>query len=304
MKQKKYLKIVCPNLAKPEDVFSPEQIEEQPSFVEIDRDQEDKDVVLFQKTGDKEIFEKLYKNRIPTLQIWARQYFYLMDSKEDMFGELSHYFYKAIINYEKNKGSFNTCLYTFLIYHIRNLHIGKNAKKRLPLFMDGEINKYNFMLSLEYKYNDKNGSVNTLKDVIPDSKNKPDDTLKKMDLEETVSYLSHGSPIVKGFLRKISDGSTLASALKEYKTKTGFISIGRRLAKKIEDKRNCKNLVKEIIKDKVNVDRFALIDYYVGKYNKLCYTIEMKKTQEANIILKAIRRFRKNKEMLESRIIS
>jgi len=302
MKQKKCLKIVCPNLIKTEGDFTTEPIEEQSNFVEIDRAQEDKDVVLFQKTGDNEIFERLYKSRIPTLQIWARQYYYLMDSKEDMFGELSHYFYKAIMNYKKDKGSFNTCLYTYFINHIRNLHIGKNAKKRLPQFMDNEINKYNFMLSLEYKYNNKDGSENTLKDVIPDSKNRPDNVLRKIDLEETVKYLSHGCPTVGGFLKKIGSGSTLASALKEYKTKTGFITLGRRTAKKIEDKKNCKNLVKDIIRGKTNLDRFVLVDYHMGRSNKLCYTIEMRKTQEANTILKAIRKLRKNKEIMANRI--
>jgi hypothetical protein len=143
-----------------------------------------------------------------------------------------------------------------------------------------------------------------LKDSITDSKNKSDSAFKKMNLEETVNYLSHGCPTVKGFLRKVSDGSTLASALKDYKTKTGFISIGRRIAKKIESKKNCKNLVKNIIRGKINMDRFVLLNYHVGKYHKLYYTIELKKTQEVNTILKAIRRFRKNKEMLTNKIIN
>lgn len=281
-----------------------DQLEEHSGFVEIDRKKEDKNVAIYQKTKDREIFDNLYKDRIPTLQIWARQYYYLMDSKEDMFGELSRCFYKAVMNYKKNKGSFNTCLYTYLINHIRNIHIGKQAKKRIPQFLSEEINKYNFMLSLEYKYNNKDGSENALKDLIIDPKYDTNSMLGRMDLEETVNYLSHGCPTVRGFLRKISAGSTLASALKEYKTKTGYINVGRKIAQKIENKTRCKSLVKDIIRHKMDIDCFSLINYHVEKYNKLFYTIEMKKTQETNLILRAIRKLRKNKEVLAERIMA
>ena len=45
--------------------------EQRAAFRKINRDQESLDVVRFQKTGDADILEKLYNNRIQTLKIWS-----------------------------------------------------------------------------------------------------------------------------------------------------------------------------------------------------------------------------------------
>ena len=89
--------------------------EERSVFAQIDREQENRDVDAFQKNHNEKLFEKIYKIRIPTLQIWARKTHYLMDSKDDMFGELSSCFAKAVSTYKKKKGSFNTWLFIFLL---------------------------------------------------------------------------------------------------------------------------------------------------------------------------------------------
>ena len=273
-----------------------------PAFVDINRDEEDKDVIRYQKTGDKDLFEKIYKQRIPTLQIWARQYYYLMDSREDAFCELSKYFAKAVVEYKKSKGSFNTCLFTFLINRIRNLNVGRNAKKRTPLFPDKNIKHNNFLYSLEYTYKDGKGDgTNTLKDVIPDTRIKKDESINSIALEETIKSLSRGCPTIKVVLRKISNGDTLPNIIKDYKTQKGYIRVKPYLIAKL-NRRKSKSLVKKIIKSKSGLDKFLVIDYNISRKNVLHYTIELSKTKKTSLILSAIRKLRKNKSLFLDRV--
>ena len=87
------------------DFYNPKWTnEEKAAFAPIDRVQENRDIIQFQKTGDVAFFNKVYDNRIPTLKVWARKYYYLVDSADDMYGELSFYFAKAAMKYDKNRG--------------------------------------------------------------------------------------------------------------------------------------------------------------------------------------------------------
>ena len=282
-----------------DDLITPK---EHSAFVDVDREEEDKAVTLYQTTKDPRLFEKIYNIRLQTLQIWARRYHYLMDSKEDAFGEFSKCFSKAVNEYNKDKGTFNTCLFTFLINHVRNINVRKNkTKKRKPIFLDPTIKNNNFLYSLEYSYRDgKNSTTNTLKDIIPDTKNKKDNAFKNMSLEETINGLSHNCPTIKGFLRRLGEGGTLASVIKEYRIKSGKIRIGRNLAKKMRKKKS-RILAKKLIKKEVNTDKFSLINYVI-KNNNLRYTIELRKTKESSLILSAVRKFRKNKSFFRDKM--
>ena len=168
------------------DAFSnPSWSDEEKEAFQIDRAKEDEDVVRFQKTGDVSIFEKLYANRIPTLKVWAKKYYYLSDSSDDMYGELTFYFTKAIFKYDKRRGSFNTCLYTFFQNCVRNLRNSKLAKKRRPI--DSDPNKIaNYMLSLDYDYNIKDNDGSTLKDVLPSETSDKENEIQNIRLEETL----------------------------------------------------------------------------------------------------------------------
>ena len=266
----------------------------------IDRDEEDKQILEFQKTGDLKLLEKVYINRIPTLRHWVSKHYYpgLIASPNDLFGELAIVFMKAAEKYD-GRASFNTCLFTFFVNRIKNIKSGKYAKKRISEEYKGPLS--NMILSLDYSYNDKDGSEVTLKDVIPlnDSLDKHY-LVKNHMLDETINILSENDDKVKGLLTKISDGSSLTSLLKEYKTRTGNITVSSYQAKRIN--KNSKRLVKKLLKKigKIN-DKFNLVKYSVQDC-VVSYEIELKKTPEADEVMRTIRDLRKNKEFYLEKI--
>jgi DNA-directed RNA polymerase specialized sigma24 family protein len=283
--------------------------EEHKVFTEIDRKQENKDVIAYQKSKDNVLFEKIYAIRIPTLQVWSRRYHYLMDNRdrnvaqEDMFGELSLCFIKAVYTYNKAKGAFNTWLFYILINCVRNLVTGKKAKKRLPEGLDPKTFN-NLVLSLDHAYfrNKENGNENSLKDFLPDHNIEKHNTIDKLNMKETLNILSAGNPIIKGFLKRLGDGDTLATVLKAYRTVNGEIKLDKSLIGKLNNGRKCNRIVSDLIKNKAKInDDFTVIDYYIDG-NELCYTIEKKKTPESNLILKTIRKLKKDKVMLLEKI--
>lgn len=276
--------------------------EEKSVFAKIDFNQENKDVDMFQKNGDTQLFEKVYRIRIPTLQIWARKYSYLVDSKEDMFGEFGLAFTKAVFTYQKSKGYFNTYLFRLLINCTQNLMISRRAKKRLPEGMDPKtITK--FMLSLDYSYDNKDGSGNTLKDVISDKMLVEPNTIDKMIADETINLISGKNSFIHGFFKRLSDGNTVASLIKEFKIRRGNIKISQEQVKRLKEKRRQKRAVIALIKDNNAIcGDFLLVDYSVSNPNKLFYTIELKKTIETDLVLKTIRKLRKDKKSVLARI--
>lgn len=276
--------------------------EEKSVFVSIDRDQEDRDVDRFQKTKNNDLFEKIYNTRIQTLQIWARRYGYLMDnSSEDMFSEFCVVFTKAIFTYKRHKGNFNTYLWRLLLNFVHNLQTGRRAKKRLPDGVDpNSMGK--FMLSLDYSYDGKDGSENTLKDVIAD-KGAIDGGVNKLIMDETIDVLSNKNEFVSSFLQQLGNGNTIASLLRKYKTKKGKIKISRTQIKKLRGKRKQKRLVSELIRNYESIDDdFCVLDYSIENPNKLFYIIEMKKTKEADYMMRTIRKLRKDKRALREKI--
>ncbi len=184
----------------------------------IDRDQENKDVASFQLTGDKNILEKIYVSRIPTIKFWAKKHFYpgLTLSEEDLFGELSIVFIKAIKHYKINKGSFNTCLYTFFLNRLKNIKSGVHAKKRVSSEYEGPTN--GMILSLDYSYTDKSGTEVTLKDVIPSNCQDP---YSLHSYEDILDLMSEGNELVKGFLDKVGKGESVSTLLKEIRVVYG-----------------------------------------------------------------------------------
>jgi DNA-directed RNA polymerase specialized sigma24 family protein len=274
------------------------------TFVDVDRKQENKDIVEYQKTGDRELFEKIYKIRVPTLQNWARKYRYLMDSQEDLFSEFNICFTRAVATYKKGKGSFNTWLFSLLQNYVRNLQTSRRAKKRLPKGMNPDA-ICKFIFSLDYYYGKDDDSENTLKDVLANKYNSEDKAINNIIYEETVSKMSNNNPVVKGFLHKLSFGNTVTSLLKQYRTKTGNINIDKDIFKDI-DSASEKDIVSEIIrKNNDNDSDFMIVDYDIShkdSHNNLKYTIEMKKTKETDMVIKALRRIKRDRESLISKM--
>ena len=284
-----------------------------PSFEAINRKEENKDIIRFQKTSNKAILEKLYHNRVPTLQVWARRYCYLHPDKkmEDMFSELTQVFIRAIHRYKKRKQykigrktvwrqtHFNTYLWSCLDHFVKNLRSRNEAIKRTT-----EKFSKNFVLSLDYKYsNKKDGTENTLKDILKNELSTGENTKENLYLEETLDVLAHENPHIKNFLKKLSDGNTLAALLRQYRIKEGTIKIKLKDASRLKSRRRCNRIVADLISDATKIqDSFQVLNYEVILPNKLHYTIEMKKTKVTNSILREIRKLRKNKETILTKI--
>ena len=280
----------------------PTPVEDNSSIIIIDRDEEDRDVIRFQKTGDMKILEKVYRNRIPTLRSWANKNFYpgLIASVEDLFSELSIVFLKAAEFYDKKRGNFNTCLWNFMENRIKNIKSSKHAKKRVSENYTGPLS--GMILSLDFPYSDKDGSALTLKDVIPSDASASDNfVLKDTIFDETVTVLSEDNPLFKEFLLKVSEGGSLASLMKEYKTRKGKITLSKQQAHKLAQRKSKKFATSLIRMQKDIQGDFSLSNYTI-EGSELGYEIELKKTTETDNILKTIRELRKNKDAYLNKI--
>ena len=268
----------------------------------IDRDEEDAAVTKFQKTGDLKLLGEVYKNRIPTLKSWASKNYYpgLTSSVEDLFEDLSVVFVKAAQKYNRKRGAFNTCLFTFLLNRIKNLHNSKYAKKRISEDYDGPLNS--MILSLDFSYNDSDGGELTLKDIIPSKS----DAEESLDFRDAISFLSKNDPLLIEFFKKICAGNSLAYLLKEYKIRNGYVDLTNNKSdlKKLRERKS-KKIVSEIIKSQNILDGdFKLLEYELVKDSghKLKYKVEMRKTKETDFIIKFIRDLKKHKEYYMSKI--
>lgn len=277
--------------------------EERDKTFNIDRNAENADVERYKKTGDTAIFEKVYERRIPTLRVWARKNGHLLNGADDMFGEFSQVFFKAVNKYSIKKGSFNTYLFTLLLNCVKNIKNGKKAKKRRPINLDPNSTS-NFVLSLDWGYHDEDGSGGTLKDILANSLSDGSNAIDDIHLSETINVLAKNDAKIQAFLRKLSNGETLSSIIKESKTKTGKIEITKKEVKKLDGGRKHKSIVVELIKDKADIkDNFALLDYHIESgFKNLHYTIEMNKTQESDLLMRALRKMRREEDSLMSKI--
>lgn len=272
--------------------------------LDIDQKQENKDVDKYQKTKDPILLNKIYMARLPSLQYWARTYNYLTDKdSDDMFGECVICFQKALTTYNVKRSSFNNCLYIYLLNCVRNLHTSRRAKKRLPRGMDPN-NMSNFMLSLDYNYDGKDGSEKTLGDSLSNQLADYRSVIDDMRLKDTIKILSNNNPVVMHFMKRLSDGNTVASLIKEYKTKQGTMILDRSQIASLNGRHRNKKAVLEILKNYLDHKAFSLINYHISDINELFYTIEVKKSKETDAILKVIRKMKRDRPHTMSRINS
>lgn len=265
------------------------------AFKKIDRKNEDKEIVLFQKTQDDALLEKIYHRRISTIQIWSRKYCYMMDgSFDDMYGEFCYAFVRAVDGYNRRRGNFNNFLYNCFLNVIRNEGNNKKAKKRKPIG-----NRKNFLLSLEYEYTGKDGA-RTLKDIISNQIVERDRSTDSLKLKEMINVLANENNDMRYFLINISRGSTVAAVLRDIKTRSGKIRVAISVLKKIVKRNISKKKIKALIHNYIQ-DDFKLLDYNV-KNNKLSYIVEMRKTKETDYILKELRRMKINETAIMDKL--
>lgn len=289
-----------------DDWMSTPEVQES-SFIPIDREKEDKAVLAFQKTGDLKGMEEVYLNRVQTLEIWASRYHYLAGGSEDMYSELIQVFMKAVNGYKKKrkcevngktvwkKTPFNTYLWYSIANYVRNLKSGKRAKKRRAIGYDGPLSS--MILSLDFQYKDREGSETSLKDVISEDLSMAiHHNDEPIHLKEMLKVMSDDDPVVYKFLTKLCDGYSLAAAVKDCKTVSGRVRLNKAQVKKFGTSRRYNRMVSNLISDRHNIkDSFKLIGYSVNK-SYLHYSIEMKKTAEADAVMKTVRQLKKNKE--------
>lgn len=271
--------------------------------VVIDRAEEDLAVEEYQRTQDMSILEEVYIKRIPTLKIWATRFYYpgLELTIDDFMEELSIVFIKAAQRYKREKGAFNTCLYTYLNNRIKNMKNSTHAKKRRPENYDGPIS--GILLSLDHTYsNDKGGQEASLIDMISEgsTENKFEEATCSTNFKETVGILSGGNPVLIDAFTKLGEGSTLSSILREAKTRTGECKLQDQdvTSYEADGEEYLKSVIVE--NESINTD-FTLLDYDIRDRN-LFYSIELKDSEEASLIKKKIKSLRKNKEVFVKKI--
>ena len=123
-----------------------------------------------------------------------------------------------------------------------------------------------------------------------------------MCTEETLDLLAHENMDFRHFLERLSDGTSFASLIKEYKTKQGKIKLTPTQRKQI-GQRGKKEVVAHFIRKNGKVDDdFKILDYKILPSNVMAYTIELKRTDETDSIIKQVRELRKNKDWYLNKI--
>jgi len=273
---------------------------------EIDRDQEDADVMLYKKTKDDRVFERIYKNRLSTLRYLSNKYRYLHDSTDDMFSFISDIFVRCIDGYEKTRAStvngkkvtsttpFNTYFYTSVLHRVKNLDSANNAQKRRP---DKPV------LSLDYEYSGRNGDPLSLLEMLGQEPEDPRSSPTiRMSLADDIALLADGDSDVERVLSQIVQGNTLADLVRDSKRIKGQLQLSKRYAKTLREKSSCKRAVKNLIKDAEEFESFTLVDYgFVGD-DIVEYEVELPTTAEAEIIKKTIRKIRRNRDSYRQKL--
>lgn len=163
----------------------------------IDRKEENELVLEYQKTGDEELFNKLFEQRRPTFKNLGIKYRYL---EEDAESEVTIIFLKAIRRFQKNgntKTDFNTFFYTLVKNHFSNCWRKKNRRKRT---LESGERPEDSMLSLDYRKTEDSAA---LYEVIPD------DTPANHDFEmqDYMEAMTEGNPLIMRILQEVIGGT-------------------------------------------------------------------------------------------------
>jgi len=279
-----------------EDLFS-EVFNRHDKNVNVDRKEENELINRFQETGDMAVLEEVYVKRLPTLKNWALRYYYpgLEISIDDFMEELSIVFVKAANKYNIKKGSFNTCLYTYLLNRIKNMKNSTHAKKRRPKDYDGPVS--GILLSLDHVYsNDKSTGETTLKDILANEDIEEEKVFSETNFRETIGILSGGDEVLENVFIKLGQGSTLSSIIKDLKIVEGNVKLSNAEVNNL--KLGDSNVLKNIIFNQSDIDygEFTIVGWELSDNNKVTYSIELMDNETVKKIKNKIKYLRKNKE--------
>jgi len=153
------------------------------------------------------------------------------------------------------------------------------------------------MLSLDFTYDgDSSGEfTNTLGERLENEDSHDyEKNVDEINFRDSIDILSDGDPRLKDIFVKIGNGNSISSIIKDFKRREGSVEIDNTFAEKVLCS-ECKKVVSEKIKEVLKIDNFKLLDYVIDS-NILSYTIEMRKTEESDLLSKTIRNLKKNKD--------
>ena len=263
---------------------------EKSTFKSPNREEEDKLVAEFQRTGDPRIHAKLFEIRQSTIEVWTKKYAWIYSDERELFSELCMVWLKCVQKYkygaemrtirtrsgaivrDKNnkvqktfkRTPFNTFLYTSLKNHILNLIKKKYSQKRL----DDNGHPVEFgMKSLDYEFGE-DGS--TLYDIIEDPKPISE---RPIGAEWVIDEISRGDMEVRDVLvRFLKDG------LKNIKTacsmRSGSLNLSRgdREILVTGGEKACAHLSDMIAKSGEYGDNF-IVKHYQVYYRSVSFSI-------------------------------
>lgn len=162
----------------------------------IDRDEENRDVMEFVKTGNQRIFEKIYQRRKSTIEYLAQKYCWLT---EDAASEIRIVLVRTVNSYQnsKNKTDFNTFFYTSVKNHFSNIAKKRYRKKRTTLDGSDPMNK---MVHIDSFFGEDEDT--SMHEFISEEHDK---TSENIDFQNLLIDLSHGNKYVMNIISEIYD---------------------------------------------------------------------------------------------------
>jgi len=153
------------------------------------------------------------------------------------------------------------------------------------------------ILSFDKPVSNSEGSERTLHDAISNDLSMAigyDD--ESIHMKEILKFMSNDDPRIHKFLTKLSEGYSLAAAIKDCKTVSGRVKLDEKQAKKFGGAKRYNRIVSDLVSDRHNIkESFKVVNYLVNK-RYLHYSIELKKTEEADFVMKIVRLLKKNKD--------
>ena len=172
----------------------------------IDRKQENKDVRMYVKSGNEEIFNRLYENRLPTIDFLARRYKWLC---EDAASEIRIVLVRSVNKYREGQTTdFNTYFFTSVKNHFSNLAKKRFRKKRTTF--DG-LDPLHQTIPLDSFIDDEENS-SKFHELISDGNS---DSEKCEMMEHYLYHLSGGNRFLLHVIKEFSDMSKRKISKKE-----------------------------------------------------------------------------------------
>jgi len=165
----------------------------------VDRKEENIMVREYARTRDDDIFNYIYRNRLPTIRFLARRYAWLCD---DPVSEINVVFTRTVNEYGKNgrRTDFNTFFFSSVKNHFANIRKKKFRKKRT--LSDGTAPEQNTLPLDSFIGNDSDSSM--LHELVASDS---DDGIQGFWLQDCIEMLSDGNPVLKEVVEDFLHGT-------------------------------------------------------------------------------------------------